>query len=123
VVVPLSFSEYQKAAGRTRSDKYQPGDKLSMTTAVLGLCGESGELADVLKKWLAHGHGLDSEAIRKELGDIMWYLAEACSCFGYHMEEIAEQNIEKLKKRYPDGFSSERSINRDDNVVRTGPVS
>lgn len=116
--MPISFNEYQKLAARTRSKAYHPGDKLSMTVSALGLCGESGELAEHVKKHIAQGHGLDADKIRKELGDIMWYLAEACSCFGYEMEQVAQENIDKLKARFPDGFDANRSINRDDGVHR-----
>lgn len=117
----IGFNDYQKAAGRTRSNKYQPGNQLSFMVSALGLCGEAGELADIIKKHVAHGHALDTDAVRKEIGDILWYAAEAASCFGYHLEDIAAENIAKLKERYPEGFSSERSINRDDGVHRQGP--
>lgn len=116
--MPISFSEYQKLAMRTRSKEYHPGDKTSFMVTALGLCGEAGEFAEIVKKHVAHKHGLDADAVRKELGDILWYVAHACECFGYPMEEIAQANIDKLKARYPDGFSSERSINRDDGIHR-----
>ena len=64
------------------------------------------------KKHLFHGHELDRDALIKELGDIAWYLAEGAEALGISLEEVFERNIEKLKKRYPEGFSEERSINR-----------
>ena len=65
---------------------------------------------DAIKKHLYHGH--DMKNLKEELGDVMWYVAALSSMFGIDMEEVAEANIEKLRKRYPDGFSKERSINR-----------
>ena len=78
----------------------------------MGLCGESGEAIDIVKKWLAQGHELDRDKLAKELGDIAWYLAETAYALDLPLEDILRGNIEKLKKRYPEGFSSEKSINR-----------
>ena len=79
---------------------------------VMGLCGESGEAIDIVKKWLAQGHELDKEKLADELGDIAWYLAETAHALDIPLEAIFRGNIEKLKRRYPDGFDAERSINR-----------
>ena len=68
---------------------------------------------DIVKKHLAQGHELDREHLIKELGDIAWYLAETATALDVDLEEVLIQNIEKLKKRYPDGFSTEKSINRE----------
>lgn len=88
-------------------------DKRDMLiNSVMGLCGESGEAIDIVKKWFAHGHELDTEHFKKELGDIAWYLAEAATAIGVNLEDILNANIEKLKKRYPEGFEKERSIKR-----------
>ena len=65
-----------------------------------------------LFKHLFHGHELDRDALIKELGDVAWYLAEAATALDIDLSEVFERNIEKLKKRYPEGFSEERSINR-----------
>ena len=78
----------------------------------MGLCGESGEAIDIVKKWLAQGHELDKERLAKELGDIAWYLAEAATALDLSLEQILQANIDKLKKRYPNGFDSQRSIVR-----------
>ena len=78
----------------------------------MGLCGEAGEAIDLVKKHLAQGHVLDKERLAKELGDIAWYLAETAHVLGYSLEEILQMNIDKLQKRYPNGFSVEQSINR-----------
>lgn len=86
-----------------------PGELLN---GALGLTGESGEVADLIKKYLFHGHDLDKDELVKELGDVCWYVALLCHAIGVSLEEIMSRNIEKLKKRYPEGFSSEASINR-----------
>ena len=88
-------------------------DKKDMLiNSVMGLCGESGEAIDIVKKWYAHGHELDTEHFKKELGDIAWYLAEAATAVGVNLEEIFKANIEKLRKRYPEGFETSKSIER-----------
>lgn len=80
-----------------------------MINSVMGLCGESGEAIDIVKKWLAQGHELDKEHLAKELGDIAWYLAEAATALDLPLENILQANIEKLKKRYPEGFDTKKS--------------
>lgn len=77
-----------------------------------GLSGEVGEVNDIIKKWIYHGHELDEQELKKELGDVCWYLALTCNAFGYELDEIMSMNIDKLKQRYPDGFSEQASINR-----------
>ena len=84
-----------------------------LINGVMGLCGESGEAIDIVKKWLAQGHALDKEKLAKELGDIAWYLAETAYALDIPLEEIMKGNIDKLAKRYPEGFATERSIFRD----------
>ncbi|MCC8103635.1 MAG: nucleoside triphosphate pyrophosphohydrolase family protein, partial [Clostridiales bacterium] len=79
---------------------------------VMGLCGESGEASDIVKKWLAQGHELDKEHLAKELGDIAWYLAEAATALDLPLENVLQANIDKLKKRYPNGFETEKSLAR-----------
>ena len=78
----------------------------------MGLCGESGEAIDIVKKWLAQGHALDKEHLAKELGDVAWYLAEAATALDIPLETILRGNLDKLKKRYPEGFDTARSIVR-----------
>jgi len=62
----------------------------------------------------AHGHPFDPESLKDELGDVLWYLAEAATAVGLNLEDIASQNVDKLIRRYPEGFSEEHSINRPD---------
>ena len=90
----------------------QLSKKEVLINSVMGLCGESGEAIDIVKKWLAQGHELDKERLAKELGDIAWYLAEAATALDMPLEQILQANIDKLKKRYPDGFEVKRSLVR-----------
>lgn len=106
----MTVNEYQKLAMTTLNPELSQKDVL--INSVMGLCGESGEAIDIVKKWLAHGHELDKEHLKKELGDIAWYLAEAATALDVSLEEIFRANIDKLKKRYPEGFTSADSINR-----------
>ena len=106
----MTINEYQKLAMKTLNPELSEKDVL--INGVMGLCGESGEAIDIVKKWLAQGHELDKEKLAKELGDICWYLAETATALGYSLEDIMAANIEKLRKRYPEGFDSERSIHR-----------
>lgn len=112
----MNANDYQKLAMRTC-----PVDKLSasemLVNAALGICGEGGEVADLVKKHRFQGHELDRERILKEFGDVLWYVAEGCTSFGVTLGEIMEMNIEKLRKRYPDGFDADRSIHREEGDV------
>ena len=83
-----------------------------MINGVMGLAGESGECVDMVKKYLFQGHDLDKEHLAKELGDVAWYLAITARAIGYDLSTVLQMNVEKLKKRYPDGFTAEKSINR-----------
>ena len=106
----MTVNEYQKLAMTTLNPQLSKKDVL--INGVMGLCGESGEAIDIVKKYLAQGHDLDQEGLIKELGDIAWYLAETATALDVSLEEVLERNIEKLRKRYPEGFDSERSQNR-----------
>jgi len=106
----MIVNEYQKLAMTTLNPELNKKDVL--INGVMGLCGEAGEAIDIVKKWLAQGHELDKQKLAKELGDIAWYLAETATALDLSLEEILAANIEKLKKRYPEGFSPERSIHR-----------
>ena len=106
----MTINEYQRLAMTTLNPELSQKDIL--INGVMGLCGESGEAIDIVKKWLAQGHELDREKLSKELGDIAWYLAETATALDLSLEDIFAANIEKLKKRFPDGFDTERSIHR-----------
>lgn len=106
----MKVNEYQALAMTTLNPKLNKKEVL--INSVMGLCGESGEAIDIVKKWLAQGHELDKEHLAKELGDIAWYLAEAATALDMSLEDILQANIDKLKKRYPEGFEKERSLAR-----------
>ena len=108
----MTINEYQQLAMITLNKEMSKKDML--INGVMGLCGESGEAIDIVKKHLAQGHELDREKLIKELGDIAWYLAEMATVLDITLEEVLERNIEKLKKRYPEGFDKEKSINREE---------
>ena len=78
----------------------------------LGLSGEVGEFVDLIKKWIFHEKKMDYGHAMKELGDVLWYIAMICHSFGWSLDSIMEMNIEKLKARYPEGFSVEKSAHR-----------
>ena len=84
-----------------------------LINGVMGLCGEAGEAIDIVKKHLHQGHPLDKEKLSGELGDIAWYLAETAWALDIPLERILRNNLEKLQNRYPEGFSSERSMDRE----------
>ena len=112
----MTINEYQTAALRTAQTEELTHVELVMNAA-LGLCGESGEVADIVKKHRFQGHEIDIEHIAKELGDVAWYLAVGAYAIGYDLETILQMNVDKLKARYPDGFSTDRSLHRDKNDV------
>lgn len=106
----MTINEYQTLAMRTLNPALDKRDVL--INGVMGLCGESGEAIDIVKKHLAQGHDLNREALIKELGDVAWYLAETAYALDVSLEEVLERNIAKLRARYPDGFDTEKSANR-----------
>ena len=106
----MTINEYQNLAMRTLNPEL--GKREVLINSVMGLCGESGEAIDIVKKWMAHGHELDKKHLVKELGDIAWYLAEAATALDVDLEDILQANIEKLRNRYPEGFSCECSRTR-----------
>lgn len=124
----MQINEYQQLAMRTNDGKIT--DRVAqyitdvtddethykmigeLLNGALGLTGEAGEVADMVKKHIFHGHDLTTEELVKELGDVCWYLALMCNAIGVNLEDVMALNIEKLKTRYPDGFSEAASINR-----------
>lgn len=111
----LEFNTYQKKAMRTcgiSSDK-----KYDMLLhAVFGLTSEAGEVAGILQK-VYQGHDFDLDHIKKELGDCLWMIAEACESLDLHMSDVATTNIEKLKARFPDDFDPEKSLHRSEGDI------
>ena len=106
----MTVNEYQKLAMTTLNPELDKKDVL--INGVMGLCGESGEAIDLVKKHLHQGHELDREKLIKELGDIAWYLAEAATALDANLDDILAGNIDKLRRRYPEGFDADKSIHR-----------
>ena len=101
----MDMNEYQKLAARTDNHN-------ALAYYALGLTGEAGEVADLVKKYKWHGHGFDTQRIVAELGDVLWYVATFAAALGVDLDTVAAINIEKLRQRYPNGFDKERSRNR-----------
>lgn len=106
----MTFEEYKTAALATINPALSDRDKL--INAAMGLAGESGEAIDLVKKWLYVGHEFDTQHFIRELGDIAWYLAEAVDALHIPLESIFQANLDKLAKRYPNGFSLDASVHR-----------
>ena len=107
----MNFNGYQLLASRTANEDE---NLYELANYGLGITGEAGEVADIIKKAVFHGHDIPVKELKKELGDVLWYVSQLARVNGLLLEDIAIANIEKLKKRYPDGFSQEASINRED---------
>jgi NTP pyrophosphatase (non-canonical NTP hydrolase) len=105
----MRLNEYQELSART-ANKHDH----ELINYGLGLTGEAGEVADLIKKSQFHGHVVEKDEVKKELGDVLWYLSQVARIAGVTLEEVAEANIDKLRRRYPEGFSQEASVNRDE---------
>lgn len=101
-----SLDQYQQLAARTI------GSDQSLAVWGLGVAGEAGEVAELIKKVVGHGHPLDRNTLVTEIGDVLWYVSAIATTLGVSLSDVAAANIRKLQQRYPDGFSTERSINR-----------
>ena len=110
----MGLNEYQQAAARTIDEDMLPGE--IETHALHGMVAEIGEIHGLYQK-VYQGHEADSEHLKKEVGDLLWFIAEYCTACGWDLEEVARLNIAKLKARYPDGFEVERSLHRADGDV------
>lgn len=107
----MTGDNYQILAKRTMATRYPTPSNATMMllNGALGLAGESGELVDHIKKHVFHGHGLDPAVVLKEAGDVLWYLAEILEMTGLSMSDAMRENIEKLTRRFPDGFDPDRT--------------
>ena len=113
----MKASDYQQQAARTLIDQPGfeiPGNEIMVVWNALGLAGEAGEVAELVKKGVFHRHSIDRLKLEKELGDVLWYAAALCNTLGLDMGEIMETHLEKLKVRYPNGYSSHDSQQRVD---------
>ena len=105
----MQFREYQEQARRTQNPKLSPRDQLEH--ALWGLSAEVGEVLGLHQK-THQGHSMDAVKLRKEIGDVLWFVGELCDVYGFDMGAIAEENIAKLKRRFPDGFDVDHSLHR-----------
>jgi NTP pyrophosphatase (non-canonical NTP hydrolase) len=109
----MTLNQYQEAALRTATvDPKDKAEPMGLARDALGITGEAGEVADLVKKHIGHGHVLDTDKVKNELGDVLWYVAVLAERIGWTLEDVAKANVEKLRKRYPSGFDPERSKNR-----------
>lgn len=108
----MTLTEYQELAMRTSNKKL--GSTQHFMNGILGLAGEAGECCDVVKKHYYQDGREVKEKLLDELGDVLWYIAETTTALGYTLDDIALHNVEKLKKRYPEGFDAEKSLHREE---------
>ena len=107
----LSLRDYEDECRRTMDGSLE---RNPLAIFALGIAGEAGEVADLIKKKLGHGHTIEPHRIVKELGDVLWYTTALAVISGSSLAAVANMNVEKLRERYPDGFSPERSQNREE---------
>ena len=110
----MTVNDYQRQAMRTLNPAL--GKKDVLINSMMGLCGEAGEAIDIVKKWLAQGHELDRAHLVRELGDVAWYLAEAATALDVPLEDVLQANLDKLQKRFPEGFDTSASVHRNEQV-------
>lgn len=108
----MSFDEYQEWCKTKWKTENTHRDQV--LECALGLSGEAGEFADLIKKEIFHKHSVPQITKKKELGDVAYYLTTMCTLTGVSLSDVIDMNVNKLNERYPNGFESERSINRDD---------
>ena len=105
----MTGNEYQHLAARTIGSNMNAIKQEKH--ALHGMVGEIGELHSLYQKRY-QGHDFDEEHAKKELGDLLWFVAEYCTAWGWALEDVMQLNIDKLIARYPEGFSEERSLHR-----------
>lgn len=105
---------YRESVLRTITETALVSDKDWLLMGALGLCGEAGESAEVVKKHIFHGIPLDKDKLIKELGDVRWYLEVLCMAVGTGLKEVERLNVDKLQKRYPEKFTTQDSIEKKD---------
>lgn len=110
----MNMNEYQKLAARTINNELTSEEQ--EFHALFGMVGEIGEIHSVYQK-MFQGHSLEPAHLQKELGDLMWFIAEYCTSYGWNLEDVARMNIDKLKARYPDGFEVDKSLHRKEGDV------
>lgn len=108
----MDINEYQRWI-ETKAKRYDDRDGRLVANS-LGVAGEAGEFANKVKKQIFHEHGFDREVLLDELGDVLFYVGELANTIEVSFQDIVDHNAAKLNKRYPEGFSPERSINREE---------
>lgn len=107
-VCNMTPNEYQNLAMRTAPDVERAALE---DHATRGMSGEVGEIHSLYQK-IYQGHEFDKEHAKKEVGDLLWFIAEYCYAMGWKLEDVMQANIDKLRARYPEGFDAERSLHR-----------
>lgn len=107
----MTLNEYQALARRTQNKELTPVDRREH--ALKGMCSEVGEIHGAYQK-VYQGHEVNTDDVIKELGDVMWFVAEMADALGVDLDDVATRNIDKLRKRYPEGFDADKSINREE---------
>lgn len=110
----MNLKDYQELAKLTAKKFDNP--EIEIATWGLGITGEAGDVASCIKKTFAHKNDV-KDGIRENLGDMFWYSAMICNFFGWDMEEVLKQNLDKLKQRYPQGFTIEHA-RRDGSMIK-----
>jgi len=95
----VEFNDYQRAANRTLY-----GNEQVLTNCALGLAGETGQVVELVKRYTFHGQDMDHDALVKEMGDVLWYLSQVAQWADIDFDEIAQDNIQRLNDRYPNGY-------------------
>jgi len=98
----ISIKEYQELCKMTAMDF--ENDQVEIMTWGLGISGEAGDVASCIKKTFVHKNDV-TDGIRENVGDTMWYIANICNFFGWDLQEVLKENVEKLRVRYPEGFT------------------
>ncbi len=105
----MTLNDYQKAAARTMNKKLYPEQQADH--ALHGMSGEIGEIHSIYQKSY-QGHEIDTDHVKKELGDLLWFISEYCTAMRWTLEDVAQTNIDKLLARFPNGFEVEKSLHR-----------
>ena len=106
----MDIREFQRVSTRTLNKELSKEQAIS--NMIFGANGELGEVTDILKKHLYQGHKLDKQHLAEEIGDTLFYIVNLCTIYNLDVEDILQGNVDKLRKRFPEGFDAERSINR-----------
>lgn len=111
----MNIETYKTESARTFADSKEPlgRDTVDILHCAIGASTEAGELLDAFKKHIYYKKPLDVVNVGEEIGDIMFYLSNLARLLELDIEKILQNNIDKLRKRYPDKFTTENALNRD----------